>query len=181
MRAAEQLFLKPLLMNAALPFPAPSGPSLALPADLDASAAKARQGHAPSRNVAIALAVVLLHIAFIWALQSGLLMRAAELIVPAEVLSQFVDPPSPQVKPTPPAPPVPPAPVKKAVSKAPALPAPQPLAIADNTPSPNAPTGVVTPQAAPTPIAAAVAIAPAAPAAAPAVQLPSSDANISVS
>ena len=164
-------------MNAALPFPAPSGPSLALPADLDTSAAKAGQGPAPSRNMVIALAVVLLHVAFIWALQSGLLMRAAELIVPAEVLSQFVDPPSPKAEPVPPTPPVPPAPVKKAVARAPALPAPQPLAIADKTPSPNAPTGMVSLQAAPVPLAAAVAAAPAAPAAEPAVQLPSSDAS----
>ena len=43
-----------------------------------------------SRNAVIALAVVLLHVGFIWALQSGLLLRAVELVVPAEVLSQFV-------------------------------------------------------------------------------------------
>ncbi len=35
-----------------------------------------------SRNAVIALVVVGLHIGFIWALQSGLLMRAAEIVVP---------------------------------------------------------------------------------------------------
>lgn len=128
-----------------------------------------------SRNTVIALAVVALHVGFIWALQSGLLMRAAEIVVPAEILTQFVDPPAPKVAPVPPAPPTPVV-QKKTVTKAPMLPQPQPLAIADPTPSPNAPTGVITPpvQAAPAPTAVA-ATAPAAPPAPPVVELPSSD------
>ncbi len=125
-----------------------------------------------SRNAVIALVVVGLHVGFIWALQSGLLMRAAEVIVPAEILVQFVDPPAPKVEPVPPAPPTLPV-QKKPVAKAPVQPAPQPLAITDPTPSPNAPTGVVTPPLPPAP----VAVAPAAPPAPPAVQLPSSDAD----
>ena len=131
-----------------------------------------------SRNAAIALVVVALHVGFIWALQSGLLLRAAELVVPVELLSQFIEPPAPKVNtPPPPAPPPPPAQVKKILSKVPTVPAPLPLAIADPTPSPNAPTGVTTPQPVPAPIAAPVAAAPAAPAAPSAVQLPSSDAD----
>ena len=132
-----------------------------------------------SRNAVIAVAVVALHIGLIWALQSGLMMRAAELLVPAELLSQFVDPPLPKAEPVPPAPKPAalPAPVKKAIAKAPALPAPQPLAIPDSTPSPNAPTGVTTPQPAPAPITAPVAAAPVAAAGPPVVQLPSSDAS----
>ncbi|MGH8803603.1 MAG: energy transducer TonB [Polaromonas sp.] len=125
-----------------------------------------------SRNAVIALAVVALHVGLIWALQSGLLMRAVELVVPAEVLTQFVDPPAPKVEPAPPAPPMPTV-QKKAIAKAPVQPQAQPLAIADPTPSPNAPTGVITP---PLP-AAPVAVAPAAPPAPPVVQLPSSDAD----
>ncbi|MGH8830537.1 MAG: energy transducer TonB [Polaromonas sp.] len=128
-----------------------------------------------SRNAVIAVAVVALHVGLIWALQSGLLMRAVELVVPAEVLTQFVDPPAPKMEPVPPAPPTP-TPQKKAVAKAPVQPQAQPLAIADPTPSPNAPTGVITP---PLP-AAPVAVAPVAPVAPPApvaVQLPSSDAD----
>jgi protein TonB len=125
-----------------------------------------------SRNAVIALTVVALHVGFIWALQSGLLMRAAEIIVPAEILTQFVDPPAPKVEPVPPAPPIP-AVQKKPVAKAPVQPAPQPLAIKDPAPSPNAPTGVVTPPLPPAP----VAVAPVAPPAPPAVQLPSSDAD----
>ncbi len=138
-----------------------------------------------SRNAIIALAVVALHVGFIWALQNGLLMRAVEIIVPAEVLSQFIEPPAPKVKPitpiTPvsPTPPTPPKPVKRAEAKAPA---PQPLAIADPTPlsnTTNAPTGVTTPQPTPAPIATAVAVAvaPVAAPSPPAIQLPSSDAS----
>ncbi|MCZ8256281.1 MAG: energy transducer TonB [Polaromonas sp.] len=126
-----------------------------------------------SRNAVIALVVVGLHVAFIWALQSGLLMRAAEIIVPAEILTQFVDPPAPKVEPVPPTPPTPPVVQKKAVAKAPVQPAPQPLAITDPTPSPNAPTGVVTPPLPPAP----EAVAPVASPSPPAVQLPSSDAD----
>ena len=127
-----------------------------------------------SRNAAIALVVVVMHVGLIWALQSGLLMRVAEVVVPVELLSQFIEPPAPKAN-TPP--PKPSEPVKKPIAKTTSAPTPQPLAIADPTPSPNAPTGVTTPQPAPAPIAAPVAAAPAAPTAPAAVQLPSSDAD----
>ena len=151
------------------------------------STLSARAANAPrqslSRNAIIAVAVVGLHVGLIWALQTGLLMRTAELIVPAEVLAQFIDPPAPVVEPVP-VPPQPPAPAepKKAVAKPPARPQPQPLAVADPLPSPDsskAPAGVVTPtvQAAPIAVAPAAPAAPPAPPSPPAVQLPSSDAD----
>lgn len=139
-----------------------------------------------SRNTAIALAVVALHVGFIAALQSGLLMRAAEVVVPVELLSQIIDPPAPKVAPQPPAParvPVPLEQPQKAITKAPTPEAPLPVAIKDPTPAPNAPMGTTAPQPTPAPIAAPVAAAPVATAAAPAqpaapsVQLPSSDAD----
>ena len=139
-----------------------------------------------SRNAAIALSVVLLHVGFIWALYNGLLMRAVELVVPVALMSQFIEPPQPEV--APPLPPPPPprltSPVKpqtkQAVVKAPALAAPLPIAINDPTPAANAPTGVITPQPAPALVAATVAGAPISapsPQGPPAVQLPSSDAD----
>ena len=144
-----------------------------------------------SRNAAIALAVVALHVGLIWALQSGLRVRAAELIVPAEVLAQFIEPAAPIEKPAPPAPPAPPVrPVKPAQVKptpvvqkkiVPQRAAPSsalPLAIADATPSPNAPTGSLTQDLASTPAPVATApAAPPAPPAPPAIQLPSSNAD----
>ena len=76
-----------------------------------------------SRNAVIALAVVALHVVFIWTLQSGPLMRAAELVVPVELLSQLIEPPAPKVDT--PAPTAKPAePVKKQIAKTPVAPAP---------------------------------------------------------
>ncbi|MES1980768.1 MAG: energy transducer TonB [Pseudomonadota bacterium] len=151
--------------------PSPNGmPSLSLPPGLVIKEKTAAKAPLLSRNVTIALGVVGLHVAFIWALQSGLLIRAAEIIIPAEVLTQFIEPPAPKVEPVPPKPP---EPVKKPVKTS--VPPPMPLAVADPTPAPNAPFGVTTPAplAPPTPPAPA----PAAPTAAPSMQLPSSDAS----
>ena len=141
--------------------------------------------HAPgaggvSRNTVIAAGVVALHLLILWALQTGLLRRAVEIVVPAELLSQIIEPEVPKALP-PPAPP-PPArvPVRQEQPRPAALPpAPQPVAITDTAPAPNAPTGVTTPQPPLPPITAPVAAAPPAPVAAPAlkVELPSSDAD----
>ncbi len=134
-----------------------------------------------SRNAVIVGSVVALHVAGIWALQSGLVRKAAEVIVPAELLSEFIAPPAPpKVTPPPPAPPPPPKPAPKAAPR----PAPMPVAIADPTPAPNAPTGITTPQPPAPPIEAPVAPpapapgppAPPAPPAPPKIELPSSDA-----
>lgn len=151
-----------------------------LAAPLAAASARPRL----SRNVQISLAVVLLHLGLIWALQSGLRLRSVELIVPAVVLAQLIDAPAPKVPPAPPAPPVPqkkapPTVEKKSVpkTKAPAPQQLQPLAIAETAPTAELPTAIVS-ASPPTPVAAApsppVAAGPAAP---PAVQLPSSNAD----
>ena len=136
-----------------------------------------------SRNAAIVLTVVVLHVGFIWALYSGLLMRAVELVVPVTVIAQFIEPPQPKVAPALPTPP-PPRPnkpqVKPVVLKTTALAAPLPIAIKDPTPAENAPTGVITPQPAPAPVAAtgaAAHLSGLSPQASSAVQLPSSDAD----
>ena len=138
-----------------------------------------------NRNVIIAISVVVFHVGALWALQNGLLQRAVELVVPAELLSEFIAPPAPAV--VPPAPKVvplvpppkaTPVPVAQAMAKVPSptpVATPQPLAIADSTPSPNAPSGVTVAPAAVAPEATAVA-ATAAPAPAR-VELPSSDAD----
>lgn len=146
-----------------------------------AAASPANAARQPlSRNALIALVVVALHVGFIWVLQNGLLMHTAELLVPAEILSQFIDPPAPRVEPAPPIPPTPTV-QKKMVAKATVQrlqPQAQHLAIADPTPSLDAPTGVITLPLAPAPDP--VAEAPAA-AAAPddrvVMQLPSSNAG----
>ncbi|MEJ5991888.1 energy transducer TonB [Ramlibacter sp. PS3R-8] len=145
------------------------------------------------RNVLIAGSVLALHAAALWALQSGLVRRAVEVVVPVEILSSIVTPPAP-VQPTPPAPPAPPAqpappqpqkpkPVVQRSRPAPApAPAPMPVATPSPAPAPQAPVGVAEPQPAPPPIAAPVTAAAApspapAPPPPPAVQLPSTNAD----
>jgi protein TonB len=129
---------------------------------------------------------VALHVGVIWALQSGLLIRAAEILIPVTVLSQLIDAPAPAqpAKPQPPAAPKPPVPTKLAPTPpapvkpiAPPVPAQlQPLAVA-------APAAQATVQSAPAPTPSAPAPAksstpaPAAPAAAAVVQQPCSSPN----
>jgi periplasmic protein TonB len=130
-----------------------------------------------NRNLVIGGSVVLFHIVALWALQSGLLRRAVEVVVPIAVLSEIVTPPAPKAeKPPEPIPPKPVPPPKQPVvtrkaERAKPL-APQPLAVPHPEPSPQAP--VVEAPAPPAPVAAT----PVEPAPAPAkLELPSSDAD----
>ena len=128
------------------------------------------------KHLLIAASVLLFHVAALWALQTGLIQRVVEVLVPVALLSEFIEPPKPNV--VPPPPPLTPKTVTQAAPHkvVAALPAPMPLALADPTPAPNAPTGVVAqPQPLP-PITAPVTAVPA-PVAVPKVELPSSDAD----
>jgi protein TonB len=135
---------------------------------------------AANRNIVIAGAVLLFHALTIWALQTGLLMRAVDIIVPVEVLAQIIDLPTPKVTT---APPKPPEPVKQVFAKPKQVTqvAPTLLAVADAPQTPNAPS--VQPIAPPAPYVPTVAVAavatpvPPAPPAAPKIVLPSSDAD----
>lgn len=131
------------------------------------------------RNLVIAGGVVAFHVAAIWALQTGLLRRAVEIVVPVAILSEIIEPPQPKVEPPPPEPkPKPPQP-QPAPKKAPTPPpAPRPVATPSPAPAPNAPTGVTETQPPAPPIAAPVAqSAPPAPPAPPRVELPTSEAD----
>lgn len=95
-----------------------------------------------SRNIVIAASVVIFHVAVLWAMQNGLLRRAAEVVVPAEILTRIIEIEPPKMAPPPPPPPPP--------KPAPKLPRPPPMPVAVRepvpTPAPNAPVGVVEPQ-----------------------------------
>lgn len=136
----------------------------------------------PFRNTLIAIGVLFFHIVALWALQTGLLRRAVEVIVPAQILSEFIEPPKPRDEP----PPLPSPPPKAFAPLKREPPAPMPVAVAttDPTPAPDAPVGVIAPQPPLPPITAPLKVdAPPAPAPAPAppappkVVLPSSDAD----
>ena len=144
--------------------------------DLSLSVSRARS----RRNLAIAGGVVLLHVAALWALQTGLLRRAVEVVVPVQVFSEIITPPAPKVET--PAPVQPPEPVPQpVVPRKPVAPPPAPklAAAREPAPAPNAPAGTVEPQPAPPPITAPVAAAPAlaAPPPPPRLELPSSSAD----
>ncbi|MDM0016545.1 energy transducer TonB [Variovorax sp. J22R187] len=132
-----------------------------------------------SRNAVIAGGVVLFHVAALWALQSGLLRRAAEVVIPVQILSEFIEPPKPKELPPPPPPP-PPEP-KRVVTKTPPPPRPQAIRELKPTPAPNAPTGSIEPPPPPAPPAPPAPpeppAPPPAPPAPPSVQLPSSNAD----
>ena len=143
-----------------------------------------------SRNTSIVLTVVAFHVAVLWAVQSGLLKRVVEVVVPAEILVEFVTPASPP--PAPRATPQPKTPTKTVTTKQPTppapaptptvapQPAPTPLAIAPsaNTPAPSAatPTATAATQSNATG-SSNVPAAPPAPPAPPKIELPSSDAD----
>ncbi|MDD2881823.1 MAG: TonB family protein [Rhodoferax sp.] len=129
------------------------------------------------RKLTVVSAVLLFHVALLWAMQSGLLRKAVELVVPVQMLSEFIEPPAPKVVPPPPAPPVPveqPTPKNKTPS---VPPTPQPLAIVDNTPAPDARQVEAAPPTPVAPVAAPVQQTAAASPAPPRMELPSSDAT----
>ena len=138
-----------------------------------------------NRRVVIVLSVIGLHVAAVWALQSGLLRRAMEIVIPVQVMAELIEPPQPLVEPPPPAPPTPvaaPTPPKPRPRPIPQpQPQPQPQPVAEPEPMPLAP---VVPPAPPAPparpepiVAAAPPPAPPAPPAPPRIDLPSSNAD----
>jgi len=128
------------------------------------------------RHLAIAGGVVLFHVTALWALQTGLIRRVVEVLVPVVVLSELIEPPRPRVEPPAPAPQ---SAAQAAPRKAESLPpTPIPVAIADPTPAINAPTSVVAPPTVLPSMLAPVAATstPMAPPP-PKVEQPSSDAD----
>jgi protein TonB len=147
-----------------------ANPALNFPVPLDAMPRRL------NRRVAIVLSVLGLHVLAVWALQSGLLRRAMEIVIPVQVLAELIEPPQPVVEPPPPAPvvaaPTPPKPRPRPV------PQPQPQPVAAPEPMPLAPVVPVAPPAPPAPPEPIVAAAPPpAPPAPPRIELPSSNAD----
>ena len=146
-----------------------------------------------NRKLVIASAVLLFHAAALWGLQSGLLRRAVEIVVPVALLSEVLVPPTPVppapepqppipvIKPPEPVQPVQPRPVVRKPVPPPA-PAPMPLAL----PPQPAPAEAPATAAAPSPFTIgpfvqtppAVAVAPAPPAPAPPAPAPPASAQV---
>lgn len=135
------------------------------------------------RNLIIVTSVLLLHGLALWALQSGLVQRVVELVVPVDVMRDVVELPQPKAVPVPAVKTPAPTPPPRVAREAQAPPLPAPLAVASPMSAPNAPAGVSTPQppappiggpalpSAPGAVAVVAALVPAK------VELPSSDAD----
>ena len=131
-----------------------------------------------NRNVFIVSSVVFFHLALLWAIQSGLMRRTIEVIVPAEMVVELIEPAAPQVTSSRPVPPKP-VMVKQVLNSITPtqIKAMESLltAIADPTPASTAPVGVIAPAVVVAPLAAAPAVTvPPAPAR---FELPSNDAD----
>ncbi len=138
-----------------------------------------------NRNFTIVSSVLLLHVLVLWAMQTGLLRRMAEAVVPAEILVEIMTAPA-----APPAPEPAPQPQPKVQAKAPTpqpvqptptpaatpQPSPAPLAIAPSAAAPAATAAAPTAMAA-APAAASTGTAVSAPPAPARVELPSSNAD----
>jgi len=134
-----------------------------------------------SYTVPVALLVAVLHAMALWALPSGVLRRAVDVVVPVQIISELIE--VPPLKPPPPPPPQPPPPAPaaapvlappparspppRAVSRtettavAPApTPAPPLQAPVNPEPAPNAPVAVAAPPAPVVPSQAQVAPRP---------------------
>ncbi len=142
-----------------------------------------------SRNFNIVFGVIALHLAVLWAMQTGLLRRIPEAVIPAQILVEIMAPaPAPEVKSTPQQQPKlqPAYQTPRPAMSAPGPTAtpqsdPGPLAMAPSPiapePSPAAPS-VAHAAAAPTsPNPASKPNTPLAPAALPKLELPSSSAD----
>ncbi len=157
--------------------PARANPALNFSSPMDATPRRL------NRRVVIVLSVIGLHVAAVWALQSGLLRRAMEIVIPVQVMAELIEPPQPLVEPPPPAPPPPvaaPTPPKPQPKPRP-IPQPQPQPVAAPEPMPLAPVVPPAPPAPPAPpepvVVAAPPPAPPAPPAPPRIEPPSSNAD----
>jgi protein TonB len=151
-----------------------ANPALTFPAPMDAMPRRL------NRRVVVVLSVLGLHVLAVWALQSGLLRRAMEIVIPVQVMAELIEPPQPLVEPPPPAPPPPVAAPTPPKPKPRPIPQPQPQPVAAPEPMPLAPVvppAPPAPPAPPEPIVSAPPPAPPAPPAPPRIELPSSNAD----
>jgi protein TonB len=129
------------------------------------------------RTTTVVGVVLLLHVAGLWALQTGLLQRAVELVVPVEVIASMVEAPKPLQEPPKPVAAKPAVVRHTEVLQTP--PTPVPVAIPDTVPTPNSAIGTTVAQPALSPIGTPAGPPKSAPAVAiaPKVELPSSSAE----
>jgi protein TonB len=90
-----------------------------------------------NRKAPIVISVIALHVAVLWAMQTGLMRRVVEVVMPTEIVVEIMSPAAPMPSPKPVQQPQAKAQTKPVTPK-PALPAPAPTATAQPTLSPLA-------------------------------------------
>lgn len=149
----------------------------ALPQPFMSSASSTR---IPQR-LAVVGTVVGLHVVGLWAMQSGLIARVVEVVVPVQVMAEMIEAPQPEIPPAPPPPAPKPQPVVNKPRPVPKpVPRPVPVPVAEPLPQVEEPATITAPEP-PPPVAQAPAPAAEpspAPQPSPAperIELPSSD------
>ncbi|MDO8904709.1 energy transducer TonB [Hydrogenophaga sp.] len=137
-----------------------------------------------TKRMSIVGTVVGLHVLGLWAMQSGLLSRAVELVIPVQVIADIIEAPQPEITPAPPSPVPTPQPVinkPRPVVRPPPPRVPQPMV--EPLPRTDAAAAITAPvlmpeisQAPASESSPAQAVVKAEPAAAR-IELPSSDAD----
>jgi periplasmic protein TonB len=128
-----------------------------------------------NRHLCMAGAVAGLHASVLWALHGGLLHRKVEMVVPAEIVVQFIEPATREAAPQPQQPPSPVVRHRAASATPTRTVQALPLATPDPAPTASAPVGA---SAEPTVTESAAAVAPAPQAGAPAVAAPPAPARV---
>ena len=137
-----------------------------------------------SKRLAVVGAVIGLHVVGLWAMQSGLIARVVEIVVPVQVIAEMIEAPQPEIPPAPPPPAPKPAPVVNKPRPVPKpVPRPAPVPVAEPLPQVAEPATITAPPPepevaqAPAPAPAAAPTEAIAQPAPPRIELPSSDAD----
>ncbi len=154
----------------------PLAPALTLPFMSSTSSTRI------SKRLAVVGTVIGLHVVGLWAMQSGLIARVVEIVVPVQVMAEMIEAPQPEIPPAPPPPAPKPQPVVNKPRPMP-KPVPRPVPVAEPLPQAVEPATISAPPPEP-PVAQAPAAAPTAvqteaiaQPAPPKIELPSSDAD----
>ncbi|HEX5738614.1 MAG TPA: TonB family protein [Hydrogenophaga sp.] len=99
-----------------------------------------------TKRMIIVSLVVGLHVLGLWAMQSGLLTRAVEMVIPVQVIAELIEAPQPEIPPAPP-PPAPKPPPQVAKKPRPVVkPTPKPVPIPDPIPQTMEPAVITAPE-----------------------------------
>lgn len=134
-----------------------------------------------SKRLAVVGTVIGLHVVGLWAMQSGLIARVVEIVVPVQVMAEMIEAPQPEIPPAPPPPAPKPQPVVNKPRPVPKpVPRPVPVPVAEPLPQAVEPATITAPEPPPPVEQAPAPVTEPSPAPQPSpvperIELPSSD------